>query len=64
VDIPQWIKDFIAGTIKATPEIVAAFRQWAAMQNPVTLAISFGRNFLEQTLAREQFEAAYGSLPP
>jgi hypothetical protein len=64
MDIPQWIKDFLAGTIKATPEIVAAFRQWSAMQNPVTLAISFGRNFLEQHLARQQFEAVYGSLPP
>jgi hypothetical protein len=64
VNIPQWIKDFLAGTIKATPEIVAAFRQWSMMQNPVTLAISFGRNFLEQHLARQQFEAVYGSLPP
>ena len=53
MNIPQWIKDFIAGTIKATPEIVAAFREWSAMQNPVTLAISFGRNFLEQHLARQ-----------
>ena len=41
MDIPQWIKDFIAGTIKATPEIVAAFRQWSMMQNPVTLVYKY-----------------------
>jgi hypothetical protein len=64
VDIPQWIKDFIAGTIKATPEIVAAFREWSAMQNPVTLFANIGTNFLSQNLARQDFEAMYGSLPP
>ena len=64
MDIPQWIKDFIAGTIEATPEIVAAFRQWSAMQNPVTLFASLGTNFLSQNLARQDFEAMYGSLPP
>jgi hypothetical protein len=64
MDIPQWIKDFIAGTIEATPEIVAAFRQWSAMQNPVTLFASIGTNFLSQNLARQDFEAMYGSLPP
>jgi hypothetical protein len=64
VNIPQWIKDFIAGTIKATPEIVAAFREWSAMQNPVTLFSSIGTNFLSQNLARQDFEAMYGSLPP
>jgi hypothetical protein len=64
VDIPQWIKDFIAGTIKATPEIVAAFREWSAMQNPVTLFANIGMNFLSQNLARQDFEAMYGSLPP
>jgi hypothetical protein len=64
MDIPQWIKDFIAGTIKATPEIVAAFREWSAMQNPVTLFANIGTNFLSQNLARQDFEAMYGSLPP
>jgi hypothetical protein len=64
VNIPQWIKDFIAGTIKATPEIVAAFREWSAMQNPVTLFANIGTNFLSQNLARQDFEAMYGSLPP
>jgi hypothetical protein len=64
MDIPQWIKDFIAGTIKATPEIVAAFREWSAMQNPVTLFANIGMNFLSQNLARQDFEAMYGSLPP
>jgi len=64
VDIPQWVKDFIAGTIEVTPEIVAAFREWSAMQNPVTLFSSIGTNFLSQNLARQDFEAMYGSLPP
>ena len=64
MDIPQWIKDFIAGTIEATPEIVAAFREWSAMQNPVTLFANIGTNFLSQNLARQDFEAMYGSLPP
>jgi hypothetical protein len=64
VNIPQWIKDFIAGTIEATPEIVAAFREWSAMQNPVTLFANIGTNFLSQNLARQDFEAMYGSLPP
>jgi hypothetical protein len=64
VNIPQWIKDFIAGTIEATPEIVAAFREWSAMQNPVTLFANIGMNFLSQNLARQDFEAMYGSLPP
>ena len=64
MDIPQWVKDFIAGTIEVTPEIVAAFRQWSAMQNPVTLFSSIGTNFLSQNLARQDFETMYGSLPP
>jgi hypothetical protein len=64
MDIPQWIKDFIAGTIEATPEIVAAFREWSAMQNPVKLFANIGINFLSQNLARQDFEAMYGSLPP
>ncbi len=64
MNIPQWIKDFIAGTIEATPEIVAAFREWSAMQNPVTLFANIGTNFLSQNLARQDFEAMYGSLPP
>jgi len=34
------------------------------MQNPVTLFANIGTNFLSQNLARQDFEAMYGSLPP